>query len=86
VGKTIRGIGLVAGRTWTLSYLRPRLVEGFRKAGAMLLTDEVGKRSITIRSYEAMIRKLENELRERSIRICQTASDLPDCLIHKSPR
>jgi hypothetical protein len=41
------------------------LMEGFRKAGAKLADDGLGKRSIAIRgSYEAIIRQLENELRE----------------------
>jgi hypothetical protein len=41
------------------------LMEGFRKAGAKLADDGLGKRSIAIRgSYAAIIRQLENELRE----------------------
>ena len=41
------------------------LIEGVRKAGAKLANDGLGKRSIAIRgSYEAIIRQLENELRE----------------------
>jgi hypothetical protein len=41
------------------------LIEGFRKAGAKLANDELGKRLNAIRgSYEAIIRQLENEIRE----------------------
>ena len=41
------------------------LMEGFRKAGVKLADDGLGKRSIAIRgSYEAIIRQLDNELRE----------------------
>ena len=40
-------------------------MEGFRKAVARFANDGRGKRSIAIRgSYEAIIRQLENELRE----------------------
>ena len=41
------------------------LIEGFRKAGAKLANDELGKRlNATRGSYEAIIRQLENEIRE----------------------
>lgn len=41
------------------------LIEGFRKAGAKLANDGLGKRSIAIRGgYDAIIRQLENEIRE----------------------
>jgi hypothetical protein len=41
------------------------LIEGFRKAGAKLANDGFGKRLIAIRgTYEAIIRQLENEIRE----------------------
>jgi hypothetical protein len=41
------------------------LMEGFRKAGAKLANDGLGKRLIAIRgSYEAIIGQMENEIRE----------------------
>ena len=41
------------------------LIEGFRKAGAKLANDGLGKRLIAIRGgYDAIIRQLENEIRE----------------------
>ena len=41
------------------------LIEGSRKAGATLANDGLEKRLIAIRgSYEAIIRQLENEIRE----------------------
>ena len=46
----------------------PALIEGFRKAGAKLANDELGKRLNAIRgSYEAIIRQLENEIRNSDV-------------------
>jgi hypothetical protein len=49
----------------TLALMEGFRKAGFRKAGVKLADDGLGKRSIAIRgSYEAIIRQLDNELRE----------------------